>query len=96
VAAAEKRTFSLPTQQAEYIDGLVSSGAFATSSEVIRAGLRALQERDAAVERWLREDVVPVAVAMQSDPDRALSADQLFDDVRALHAARRKERDGGA
>ena len=39
MASAEKRTFSLP------------SDAYASGSEVIRAGLRALQERDAAVER---------------------------------------------
>jgi antitoxin ParD1/3/4 len=84
--AAEKRTFSLPAEQSSYIDGLVSSGAFATSSEVIRAGLRALQERDAAVDRWLREDVVPTAERMRADPTRAISADDVFADIRRLHA----------
>ena len=44
MAAAEKRTFSLPSEQAVYIDRLVASGTYATSSEVIRAGLRALQD----------------------------------------------------
>ena len=87
--ATERRTFSLPAEQATYIDGLVSSGAFATSSEVIRAGLRALQERDAAVDRWLREDVVPTAERMRSDPSRALSADAVFGEIRKLHAARK-------
>jgi antitoxin ParD1/3/4 len=90
MAAAEKRTFSLPTEQANYIDGLVASGMYATSSEVIRAGLRALQERDAAVERWLQEDVVPVAAAMAADPDRAISAEHVFSELRALHAQRLK------
>jgi antitoxin ParD1/3/4 len=88
MAAAEKRTFSLPAEQASYIDGLVSSGAFATSSEVIRAGLRALQERDAAVDRWLREEVVPTAERMKADPTRAVSADDVFGEIRKLHAAR--------
>jgi hypothetical protein len=32
---------------------------------VVPAGLRALQERDAAVERWLREEVAPVYDATQ-------------------------------
>ena len=90
MAASQKRTFSLPGEQARYIDSLVASGAYATSSEVIRAGLRALQERDAAVERWLREEVVPVAAAMESDPARAISADRVFGEIRDLHAGRAK------
>ncbi len=92
MAAAEKRTFSLPTELARYIDGLVASGTYATSSEVIRAGLRALQERDAAVERWLRDEVAPVYDAMQADPGRGLSADQVTAALDAHHTARRKQR----
>ena len=94
--AAEKRTFSLPSEQANYIDRLVDSGTYATSSEVIRAGLRALQERDSAVERWLREEVVPVAAAMQANPDRAIPADQVFEEIRSLHARRLKASRHGA
>lgn len=88
MAASQKRTFSLPTEQASYIDNLVASGSYATSSEVIRAGLRALQERDAAVEHWLREEVVSVAAAMKADPDRAIPAERVFDEIRNLHTCR--------
>jgi len=45
--SSDKRTISLPAEQASYIDALIVSGAYATASEVMRAGLRALQERDA-------------------------------------------------
>ncbi len=86
--AAEKRTFSLPAEQASYIDTLVASGAYASASEVVRAGLQALQERDAVVERWLREEVAPVYDAMQSDPARGLSADAALGAIHARHAAR--------
>ena len=75
--AIEKRTISLPSTQASYIDSLVEAGTYASASEVVRAGLRALQERDAAVERWLREEVAPVYDAMQADPRRGFSADQV-------------------
>jgi len=87
----DKRTISLPTEQASYIDALVASGIYATASEVVRAGLRALQERDAVVERWLRDEVVPVAASMQADPSRGIPAEQVFADLRAFHAQRLKD-----
>ena len=89
---AEKRTFSLPAEHTAFIDRLVASGAYASGSEVVRAGLRALQERDAAVERWLREEVAPTYDAMKADPGRGVSAKNAFDDVRARRAARLKRK----
>ncbi|MEF2074376.1 type II toxin-antitoxin system ParD family antitoxin [Consotaella aegiceratis] len=86
--AVEKRTVSLPAEHASFIDKMVSSGAYSSASEVVRAGLRALQERDAAVERWLREEVAPVYDAMQTDPARAHSLDDVFADLRERHARR--------
>jgi antitoxin ParD1/3/4 len=85
-----KRTFSLPAEQAAYIDAKVDTGAYATSSEVIRAGLRALQERDAAVERWLQDEVAPVYDAMKANPERKLSAKAVFSEARARYKAKRK------
>jgi len=96
MSASAKRTFSLPIEQSAYIDGLVASGAYATSSEVIRSGLRALQERDAAVERWLRQEVVPVAAAMQADPSLGIPLDTVFSELRELHKGRMKSSDNAA
>ena len=88
-----KRTISLPEEHATYLDAQVASGAFASASEVVRAGLRALQERDAAIERWLREEVIPAYDALKSDPDRAMPAETLREALRAHHqAALRKKR----
>ena len=84
----EKRTVSLPEEHAAFIDQMVASGAYASGSEVVRAGLRALRERDAAVDRWLREEVAPVYDAMQNNPKRARSLDEVFTDVRKHHAKR--------
>ena len=90
MSAPAKRTFSLPVEQADYIDDLVKSGSYASASEVVRAGVRALQERDAAVERWLREQVVPVCEAMAADPSRGIEAEDVFASIRARHADRLK------
>jgi len=59
---------SLPAAQASYIDALVEAGTYASASEVVRAGLRALQEREAAVERWLRDEVAPTYDAVTGSP----------------------------
>ena len=91
MSSISKRTVSLPEEHAAYIDQMVASGAFASASEVVRAGLRALQEREAAVDRWLREEVAPVYDAMQADPNRGIPASQVFDELRKRHADHRPD-----
>lgn len=92
MSSVEKRTVSLPAEQSHYIDEQISSGRFASASEVVRAGLHALWERDAAVEAWLRDEVVPVYDATKADPSRTRPLHTAFDAVRKRHAERRKSR----
>jgi len=92
MSTVEKRTISLPAEHAAFIDAKVESGAYGSASEVVRAALRALQERDEAVERWLREKVAPTYDRMKAEPKRALSADKVFAEVRAHHGRRPKDR----
>lgn len=90
MSATAKRTVSLPEEQAAFIDAKVASGDYASASEVVRAGLRALRERDEAVERWLRDEVAPAYDALAADPDRAIPAGQVWDALAARHAERVK------
>ncbi|WP_296708897.1 hypothetical protein [Tistrella sp.] len=41
----------------------------------------------AEIERWLEDEIGPAFDAMQADPTRAISVDDAFDRLRALHAA---------
>jgi antitoxin ParD1/3/4 len=77
MAGIHKRTFSLPEEQSNFIDQKVASGSYASGSEVIRAGLRALQERDAAFERWLSEEAVP-AYDRWAAGEATFSAEDVF------------------
>jgi antitoxin ParD1/3/4 len=86
--SCEKRTVSLPAEQRRYIDKLVDSGAYASASEVIRAGLRALEERDTAVERWLRTEVVQAYDELDADPGSAVPAEKVFAELRSHIASR--------
>jgi putative addiction module CopG family antidote len=79
-------SITLPHEMAEMVRTKVESGEYATESEVIRDGLRALNMHDRALEAWLRKDVAAAYDEMKADPSRARSAAQ----VRASLAAARK------
>ena len=86
----ETRTIPLPAEAAKYADSLVASGAYASATEVIRAGLQALEEREAAIDRWLQDEVVPVYDAMRRDPHRAISGREVTAALNFHHAERLK------
>lgn len=76
-----KRTFSLTKQQSEYVDMAVSSGGYASGSEVIRDGIRVLQEREARLHKWLRDEVAPEYDAWLANPDDVLTEEEVFEDI---------------
>jgi len=87
-----KRTVSLPQAAADYIDRKVDSGEYGSASEVVREGLRALRERDAAIEKWLREEVVPTYEAVKADPSQLLTHEEFFAGVRDKIAESQREK----
>jgi putative addiction module CopG family antidote len=68
---------TLPNEMADAVRAKVSSGEYASESEVIREGLRALSARDKAAEEWLRQEAVATYDAMKANPARARSAAQV-------------------
>jgi antitoxin ParD1/3/4 len=71
-------SITLPHDMAEAVESKIKSGAYASVSEVVRDGVRALLERDAAVERWLREEVVPGHQEYLRDPSKGVPADAIL------------------
>ena len=70
-------SITLPNEMADAVKTKVAAGEYASESEVIRDGLRALMARDRAVENWLRQEVAPAYDALKSDPARAVTVDQV-------------------
>jgi len=82
-------SITLPSGMADVVKAKVRAGEYASESEVIRDGLRALMARDRAVENWLRDQVGPAHDALRADPSRAVTADQVRARLAAEHAKTR-------
>lgn len=75
--STQQFSITLPNQMADVVKAKVAAGEYATESEVIRDGLRALLARDRALESWLINQVAPAYDALKADPSRTLSVNQV-------------------
>ena len=85
----QQLSITLPIDMADMVKDKVRTGEYATESEVIRDGLRALLARDRAVESWMQDQVGPAYDALKADKSRAVTADQLRSRLAAEHAKAR-------
>jgi putative addiction module CopG family antidote len=83
---------TLPVEMADMIRTKVTSGEYASESEVIRDGLRALAARDKAMESWLRREAAPAYDAMKANPGRGLSVKSVRANLAAVAKKTRKAR----
>lgn len=89
--STQQFSVTLPNDMAQMVKTKVSSGEYASESEVIRDGLRALQARDKAVDAWLRTEVAAAYDRLKADPSQALSLDQVRE-----HLANKRKRPASA
>ena len=85
----QQLSITLPNEMAEAIKTKVRSGEYATESEVIREGLRALLNRDRAIESWLQNEVGVAYDALKSNPSRAVTADRVRERLASENAKMR-------
>lgn len=81
-------TITLPHDMLLMVRAKVMSGEYATESEVIRDGLRILQARDAAVEKWLQEEVVNSYDECAADATLGVPAEQILARIRSQYRKR--------
>ncbi|MFP9462750.1 type II toxin-antitoxin system ParD family antitoxin [Pectobacterium brasiliense] len=79
----QQMSITLPNEMAAQVKARVASGEYASESEVIREGLRALIARDKAVENWLQEQVVPAWNALQRGETESLSSSDMRNRLKA-------------
>lgn len=73
----KQMSVTLPLEMAAMVRARVESGDYASESEVIREGLRALAARDRAIDTWLRDSVAPAYDRYRNDPTSAISAAEV-------------------
>ncbi len=78
-------SITLPNEMAEAVKSKVAAGEYATESEVIQDGLRALMARDRAMNNWLRQEVGPAYDALKADPTQAVTVNQVRTRLTAVH-----------
>lgn len=75
--STQQFSVTLPNEMAKMVKARVSSGEYASESEVIRDGLRALEARERVVDEWLTKEVATAYDKLESDPASALTLDQI-------------------
>lgn len=70
---------------ADAVQSRVASGRYTSASEVVRAGLRALEREESAVDALLRRRVEEAL----ADPAPAIPQEEVFATLRARHASRK-------
>jgi antitoxin ParD1/3/4 len=82
---------SLTPELERFVQSRVASGRYQTASEVIREGLRLLEEREGAREAALEELRASIRRGVeQADRSELLDGDAVLDEIRQLSEKRRE------
>ncbi len=81
-------SITLPHDMLDMVRAKVASGDYASESEVIREGLRALQMRDAAFETFLRDEAAKSYDDYKAYPGIGVPASKVTAELDSRHRAR--------
>lgn len=72
----------------EFVRKQLESGRYNNVSEIVRAGLRMLEDYEDAREKWLREEIPGRYAELMNDPSQAISSETVRARFQSKHAAR--------
>lgn len=74
-------SITLPNEMANAVRARVKSGEYASESEVIRDGLRALVARERAFEHWLATEAAAAYDELEANPSLGITPEQVLADI---------------
>ena len=80
-------SFALNEHYERFIKKQLESGRYNNASEVVRAGLRLLEDQEDARERWLAQEIPSRYADLKRDPSAGVTLDEAFDRLEAEHRA---------
>jgi antitoxin ParD1/3/4 len=80
---ASPMTVTLPSGQKAFVEDRIRLGRFASASEVVREGLRALEREETHLDEWMREKIR----AAREDSRPSVPAEEVLGRLNARIAA---------
>ncbi|MGV2112161.1 type II toxin-antitoxin system ParD family antitoxin [Agrobacterium salinitolerans] len=80
-------SFALNEHYEKFIKKQLESGRYNNASEVVRAGLRMLEDHEEAREKWLNEEIPNRFEELQRDPSKGVPFETALARFEAKHKA---------
>lgn len=84
----DRITVSLPEEQSAFIERLVAISEYGSASDVVSAGIEALQDHDREMEHWLQTEVAETYDRLRADPSRGIPLEEVMAELKARHEAK--------
>jgi antitoxin ParD1/3/4 len=81
-------SIALGSHYEEFIKRQLDGGRYNNASEVVRAGLRMLEDFEEAREQWLSHEIPRRFAELKDDPSQAVPGEKVFADLEAHHLLR--------